>query len=149
MAFSKAFTPAVLQQPASTDRVVSGLTAPKRKRLSAAKKEPNKKGRAGLEESATPFASAHIYGLVRRNFFLGDDHGRAVVRAGLLEDGFEFSPAEEEAWWEHMGHALAMLRAKAARAALVESVKAGLWLAHGASAAPCGARRRRCANAPQ
>ena len=70
---------------------------------------------------------------MRTSFYLPEDHGRALVRAGLQADGFEFTEAEEAAWWEQKGHALALARFKTARSVLVDAVKAGLWLAHGAT----------------
>ena len=130
-AFDAAFE-AAAPAPAPADRVVAGLAPPKRRRVSAAKPEANKKGRAGLDESAGSAVSSAVYAWVRTRFYLPADHGRDYVRSSLADDGFDFSAAEESAWWEQKGHRLVLAKAKTARSALVDTVKAG-WLAHGAS----------------
>ena len=130
----EAWLTALTQPPTETDRLVPGLVPPKRRRVSAARTEVNKKGRTGLDESAGTPVSAAVYSWVRSSFYLPEDHGRALVRAGLQADGFEFTEAEEAAWWEQKGHALALTRFKTARSNLVDAVKAGVWLAHGAAA---------------
>ena len=130
-AFSKAFQP-VTASPVRDDRRLSGLTIPKRRRLSA-KPEPNKKGRAGLDESAEAVVSTAVYAWVRNDFFLPADHLCAHIRACVKEEGFDAGDAEFEAWWEAKGHSLALAKAKTARHSTVEAVKCGVWLAHGAS----------------
>jgi len=129
-AFFKAYKAPAAPQ-AHADRRVAGLTAPKRRRVSS-KPEPNKTGRAGLDESAEPLVSAGVYAFVRDEFFLPADHLSAHLRACLLNYGFECTEAEVDAWWEEKGHTLTLTKAKSARHSIVDSVKSGIWLAHGA-----------------
>lgn len=129
-AFSTTFKPAVVTE-AADDRRISGLTVPKRRRVSA-KPERNKAGRAGLDESAEAFLSTTTYSWVRSEFFLPADHLAARVRENLKENDFDCTDAEMDAWWEEKGHSLALIKAKCARHSIVDSVKSAVWLAHGA-----------------
>jgi hypothetical protein len=130
-AFFRTFAPA----PSSPgDRRVSGLIAPKRRRLSGKKEAPNKTGRAGLDESAGAVITSTVYPWVRTKFFTPEDHLRTRVYAALKELEFVCSDAELEAWWEQKGHTLTLQKLKSARHSLVDAVKAAVWLAHGAAA---------------
>ena len=136
LAFNETFFKPDTAAPPFADRVVGGLVTPAhRRRRTSSKPEVNKAGRAGLDESAAEMhVSSAVYTWVRSDFFLPDDHGRALVRAGLTAEGFNFSDTDEASWWEEKGHALALAKAKAARYSLVEAVKQSIWLAHGAYA---------------
>ena len=116
----------------AADPVVAGLVAKASKRRRRTASEPNTQGAAGLKESAEAVVSSSVYAQVRTHFFLPDDHGLALVTAGLKESGFVFTEDELTAWWEEKGHRQALAKAKSARHLSVEGVKLALWLAHGA-----------------
>jgi hypothetical protein len=128
-AFFKEYVPGSAPAPID-DRRVSGLVAPKRRRISS-KPEPNKAGRAGLDDNAEAVVSTATYAWVRSEFFLPADHLAARVRDSLKEEGFEFNDTDVASWWEEKGHSLTLTKAKSARHSIVDSVKSGIWLAHG------------------
>ena len=134
-AFSKTFKPATTS-PVREDRRLSGLTISKRRRLSS-KPEPNKTGRAGLDESAEAVVSTAVYAWVRSDFFLPADHLRLHIRACVKDEGFDASDKDVDAWWEAKGHSMALAKAKSARHSIVEALKCGVWLAHGAFFCAC------------
>ena len=128
-AFDLAFE-SVPKPSSPQDAVVPGLVLKKKRRASNA--EVNKVGAAGLNESAPAVVTNVVYPQVRAEYFLNDDDGEAAVRAALRSDGFVFSDAEFEEWWERAGHKLTRTKAKSARYAVGEAVKEAIWLKHGA-----------------
>jgi hypothetical protein len=130
--FVNTFKPHGARAEPARDRRVSGLTAPKRRRVTN-KPETNKVGKAGLEASAESVVSNFVYAWVRAHFFLPAEHLCKEVRSALKEDGFECTEDDLDEWWEERGHSLVLSKAKSARHSLVDSVKAGVWLVHGAA----------------
>ena len=128
--FVSTFKPHGARDEPARDRRVTGLTAPKRRRVTN-KPEALKAGKAGLEASAESVVSNFVYAWVRAHFFLPAEHLCKEVCSALKEDGFECTEDDLDEWWEERGHSLVLSKAKSARHSLVDSVKAGVWLFHG------------------
>jgi len=80
--------------------------------------------------------STVVYGLLRTHFFLPDDDGAAAIRAYFQEDSsFSFNDGEFDEYWKSTGHALARMRGKAARHAILKAMKSAIFEIYGALAA--------------
>ena len=115
--------------PPPSDRPVGGLTTAVRKsRRSSAKPDPIKAGRVGLDTAeATTKLSAACWAYVRAYFHAPEDHGKVAVNAHLTTSGYTFTVQEFDAWWNEMGHNLAISKFKAARYETGKRFRAAYW----------------------
>ncbi len=142
--FVNTFKPHGAQAEPARDRRVSGLTAPKRRRVTN-KPEANKVGKAGLEASAESVVSNFVYAWVRAHFFLPAEHLCKEVRSALKEDGFECTEDDLDEWWEERGHSLVLSKARARGTAswTRSRLACGSFTVRLAASAICRANNRR------